>query len=537
MIKGFRQIAVLSAASRGLGMVRDMAYACFWGRTGLTDLWLIAFTVPNLALRVLGEGALSSSFIPVYLEELRSDPKRAHRLASTVTSVLWVILSGCVLAGELAIGIALVFWARSESARMLLCLTAVMLPYMVLVSATAVLGGILNAHRHFAAPAAAPAVLNLVIIGTLAVTGWRMHLPPERQVFLVAAGVLVAGVLECALQWPPLRARGVRIRPAWAVDLDSFRRVFILMIPMVLGLTVTQVNTLVNSVMAWAFSGSAARGEFFSLWGHLVPYPLREGAVSSLYYAQRLYQFPLGVLGISLATAIYPVLSADAGRGDRSAVCRTVARGVQSAVFVSVPATAGILLMRRALVSALFEQGRFTSEDTPLVAFVLLFYTLGLCGYFTQQVLIRAFYSMQDPSAPLRSAVVAVAANVAASLTLIWFMGAAGLAAATALCAYVQVVLLGRALRERLGAAVWEGVASTLARTLLATLVMAVFGLAVLFLMRRLPEDRVFNVLRVVAVVPCGAAVFLAAARVLRIEALSLVLGSLGRRPGVRGSG
>lgn len=537
MIHGFRQIAVLSATSRGLGMVRDMAYATFWGRTGLTDLWLIAFMVPNLALRVFGEGALSSSFIPVYLEELRSDPKRAHRLANTVTSVLWVIVSGCVLVGELAIGITTVLWARSESTRMLLGLTAVMLPYMVLVCTTAVLGSILNAHRHFAAPAAAPAVLNLVLIGTLAVTGGLMHVTPERQVFLVAVGVLVAGVLECAVQVPPLRAHGVTIRPAWAVDLGSFRRVFILMIPMVLGLTVTQVNTLVNNVMAWAFSGSVAGGEFFSLWGHQVRYPLREGAVSALYYAQRLYQFPLGVLGVSLATAIYPVLSSDAGRGDRTAICRTVARGVRSAVFVSVPATAGFLLVGRALVSTLFEQGRFTPEDTPAVALPLVFYALGLCGFFMQQVLIRAFHSMQDPAAPLRSAAAAVAANIVVSLSLIWFMGTAGLAAGTALCAYVQVFLLARALRKRLGASVWEGVTSTLVRTLLATLAMAVAGLAVLFLMRTLPGDRASNALRVFAVVSCAAATYLAAARALRIEALSMILGPRGPRPGDRGPG
>jgi putative peptidoglycan lipid II flippase len=328
------------------------------------------------------------------------------------------------------------------------------------------------------------------------------------------------------MQWPALRAHGVVIRPAWAIDLGSFRRVFILMVPMVLGLTVTQVNTLANNVMAWVFSGSADKGEFFTLWGQQIRYPLREGAVSGLYYSQRLYQFPLGVLGISLATAIYPVLSSDASRGDLSALCRTVARGIQSSVFVAVPATVGFFLIGRAIVSTLFEQGRFTAEDTPVVAFTLVFYAAGLCGYFMQQVLTRAFYSMQDSVTPLRSALAAVVANLALSLTLIWFLGVAGLAAATALCAYLQVVMLARALHRRLGASAWEGVTATLVRTVVATLVMGLVGLAVLCLMRGLPEDRASNALRVVAVVPVAGGAYLAAARLLRIEALSLVLGS-----------
>ena len=297
MVKGFRQIAVLTTASRVLGMVRDMAYACFWGRTGLADLWVIAFMIPNLARRIFGEGALSSSFIPVYLEERHCDPERAARLADTVTTVLVAILSGVVLAGELGIWLYYAVWARPADTRLMLVLTAIMLPYMVLVCATAVLGGILNAHRHFAAPAVAPILLNVMIIGALAATAWGMGWSPEHQVFGVAVAVVVAGVLQLAVQWRPLRSCGVRLRPAWGIQSEPFRRVFFLMVPMVLGLTATQLNTLANNVMAWILSSSAAKGEFFTLLGREIRYPLAEGAVSGLYYSQRLYQFPLGGLG------------------------------------------------------------------------------------------------------------------------------------------------------------------------------------------------------------------------------------------------
>jgi putative peptidoglycan lipid II flippase len=255
-----------------------------------------------------------------------------------------------------------------------------------------------------------------------------------------------------------------------------------------------------------------------------VDYPLTPGSVSGLYYAQRLYQFPLGVVGISLATAIYPVLSSDAARGDMRALTQTMARGLQSSVFVAIPATAGFCLIGTALISALFQHGQFGQGDTRAVFFILIFYALGLCGYFMQQILTRVFYSMQDSRTPLRSALVAVGANAVLGLILVWPLGAAGLAAATALCAYLQVILLAKAVCLRLGSSVWEGLAWTFLRTLAATAVMVAASLAVLGLMKGLPADRKSNALRVLAVVPVAGCVYLAAAKVLRIEALSLIL-------------
>jgi putative peptidoglycan lipid II flippase len=530
MVKGFRQIAFFSTLSRILGLVRDIAYAHVWGRTGLTDRWIMAFMIPNLALRIFGEGALSTSFIPVYLEERHKNPDQATQLASTVTSVLVAILSGVVLAGELGIGIYLALGTTTPDTRMMLVLTAIMLPYMIMLGTTAVLGGILNAHRHFAAPAVAPILLNIVIIGTLAITSWGLGWTPEHQLLAVAVGVVVSGVLQWAVHWLPLQTCGVHLHSAWEIRSEPFRRIFLLMGPMVLGLTVTQINTLANNVMAWILSGSDTKGEFFTLWGYTLHYPLQEGAVAGLYYAQRLYQFPLGVLGISLATALYPVLSSDANRGgDLKALRQTVAQGIQSTLFVAVPATVGFVLISREMVSMLFEQGRFTRADTPVVALTLVFYALGLCGYFMQQILTRAFYAMQDSKMPLYSALAAVLANVILSLVLIGYLGISGLALATAVCAYLQVALLAKALHERLGGSLWEGVVPAFLKTLIATAMMAMAGLVVLTLMKGLSEDRWSNAMRVLAVVPGAGLTYLGVARLLRIEALSLIFGP--RRP------
>jgi len=400
-----------------------------------------------------------------------------------------------------------------------------MLPYTILICVVAILAGILNAHRHFAMPAAAPIVLNIFIIGSLCIGGWGFGIQPRSLVFVIAAAVLVAGLAQLFMQLRPLRSRGVYIRPAWQIRSEAFKKIIVLMGPMILGLTVTQINTLADDFIALWFSGSPEKGEIFSLLGREIRYPMWEGAVSQLFYSQRLYQFPLGVLGISLATAIFPVMSAEAGRKDFDALVNTISRGIRGAVFVALPATAGLLLVRNLVISVIFERGQFTSSDTTLTAGVLLFYSLGLCGFFMQQVVTRAFYSMQDSKMPARSALAAVCVNIVLNLTLIWFMGTAGLALSTALCSYLQVAILVLALRRRFGSSILDDMLATLIKTLTATILMWMAGQCFLYLCRELPDGTGFDVLRLAVVVPTAAAVYTLAAKLLHIEMLSLFAG------------
>jgi putative peptidoglycan lipid II flippase len=388
-----------------------------------------------------------------------------------------------------------------------LLLCAIMLPYMIMICTVAILAGILNVHRRFATPAAAPIVLNLFIIGSILLTGRFLRIEPERQVFFVAVAVLISGLAQIAIQIPSLRASGVSIRPAWNIRSQAFRRVILLM---------GQINTLVDDVIALCFMTEQG-------------YPLSYGAPSYLYYAQRLYQLPLGVLGISLATAIFPVMSADAARKDFDALTRTIARGIRAAIFVAIPATAGILLVTRPLVSAVFEHGSFESDDTSVVAWTLPFYALGLTGYFLQQLATRAFYSLQDSKTPALSAVGAVLVNVVLNLTLIWFLGTGGLAAATAICSYLQVTVLVTVLRRRLGHSILDGLWVALKKTLAATAVMWLAGAAILLLMKGLAPGRASDVLRLVVVVPTAAAVYALTAKLLRIEMLSLLTSGMSR--------
>ena len=527
MIKGFRQIASLTAISRVFGFFRDIVYSHFFGASALLDAWTIAFKIPNLARRLFGEGAASASLIPIYSEELHKNPEQAKHLVNTVVTVLFVILAAMVLIGQGIIWGYYKFFTSTGDTKLVLSLSSIMLPYMLLVCMVAILAGILHVHRHFATPAAAPIVLNICIISSILLTGWAFKIKAEQQVFFVAFAVLVAGVIQVAILLRPLRSAGVSIRPSWHIHSDAFKKIIILMGPMIIGLTVTQINTLADDLIAWWFSSSAEKGASFILMGRAILYPLQRGSVSHLYYAQRLYQLPLGVFGISLATAIFPVMSSFAARKDFTGLAKTVSQGLRSAIFIAIPATIGLVVIARPLISVAFEHGKFgqARDDTGIVAWTLLFYALGLCGYFAQQVLTRAFYSMQDSKTPMRSALIAVIANIFLNLTLIWFLGTGGLALSTALCSYVQVVILvvflRRALRKRdSNTAMLDGFGRTLLKTIAATLFMA----GVIIIAQWLSESW-SHIFKLLLIVPSAAVAYWLAAKFLRIEMLSLLFG------------
>jgi putative peptidoglycan lipid II flippase len=521
MIKGFRQIALLTMLSRVLGMLRDMTFAYFLGAGVLMDGWTVGFKIPNLARRLFGEGAASSSLIPVYSVELEKDKNKADRLALTVVTAVFLVLVVAVLLGETIIWIYYKYFSVYQGTKLKLVLSGIMLPYAILICVTALLAGILNAHRHFAAPAAAPVLLNILIIMSLCFSRWFLGMPPRSQVLTLTVAVIFAGFIQLLIQVPPLRARGISLRPAWDIHSEAFRKVFFLMGPMVIGLTATQINTLADDLIALWLSGSDEKGQFFTWFSRQIKYPVWEGAVSHLFYAQRLYQFPLGVLGISLATAIFPVMSSDAAKNDFAALSKTVSRGLRSAIFVALPATVGLLVVGKSLVSVLFERGRFTAGDTNLTTWTLSFYVLGLVGYFAQQVATRAFYSMQDSKIPARSAVIAVFTNIVLNLTLIWLLGTGGLAASTALCSYLQVVILVTVLRKRLGSGVLEGLAWAIGKTIIATICMYAVILIVLVFSKDLAD-----IFKLLLTVPLAVVVYILAAKFLRIEMLSLLIGS-----------
>ena len=550
MVKGFRQIAVLTAISRILGFGRDTAYGIVFGPGTLLDAWNIAFKIPNLGRRLFGEGAASASFIPVYSQQLHTAPDTAARLANTVITALAVVLTGIVLLGEVVIWFLHRFFISSSESQLALKLTSVTLPYMILICLVAVIAGLLNVHKHFAAPALAPIIMNICIIAGALTAAWlfpvktaedanktisaitySMDEPAVKQLFTLAVAIIIAGLLEFAVQLPALHKSGLSLGLAWDIYSQPFRKIISLMTPMVIGLAVTQINTLADDLIAWFFSGSPEKGKFFTLFGNQIQYPLWRGSVSCLNFAQHLYQLPLGIFGISLATALFPVMSGYAAKKDYRSLCRMVSQGMRGSVFIALPCTIGLILIAKPFISVWLRHGNFQARHIPDVTWPLAFYSLGICGYFMQHIVVRAFYSLQDSKAPLRTGLLAVAINATLNLVLIWFLGTGGLALSTALCSYIQVMILTFILHKRLGNSLMEEFAGTLIKTTLACGAMTTTAVLILYLFRDLPEGMRFDILRIAAVVPTAVAVYLLAAKLLRIEMLSLLTGSKKARP------
>ncbi len=296
--------------SRVLGLVRDMATAALFGLAagGVMDALVVAFRIPNLFRGLFGEGALTASYMPVFAQSLERDRRNAWRLF--VATSLWLagVLAAAVVVGEVVMG--LWAWIVRNNPRVLLLagLSAAMLPYLVLVCLAAITSATLQALGRFAAAAFAPAVLNVCwIIGVVAIAP-RLSADPTAQAYILAACVLIGGVLQWMVLWPALRRAGFQFDHDFDATRDELRQIRRGMIPTALSMAVVQFNTLMDSLVAWGLSAPAGTGATIS-WLGGAAYPMKSGAAAALYFGERLYQFPLGLLGIAAATVVFPLLS------------------------------------------------------------------------------------------------------------------------------------------------------------------------------------------------------------------------------------
>ena len=494
--RGFlRHAAVVSAltfASRLLGLVRDRVMGGVFGTSPWHAAFIVGFIVPNLFRRLFGEGALTAAFVPHYARLVETDPALARRFAARCVAGLTVALAALTLMGEAGLWIALQTDAAvgSDKASAALRMTAIMLPYMPLVCGVAFLGAILQVHRRFGPAAAAPVVLNVLMIGAAIGAGLLSH--PTRDphgVTLVAAAVLIAGVVQLA--WlaravrttAPLDPRGATLRdPAASVPVRAMLRT---MAPMVIGLGVFQINTLLDQLIAYTLAAPADAGPsarlYFPIWTGWAPtaYPIQTAAVVPLNFAQRLYQFPLGVFGIALATAIFPALArAAAAFPTKTAApadsdfADTLRRGLRLSLLIGLPSAAGLVVLATPICRVVFETGAFTTHDAARTAAVLTGYAAGLWAYTLIHVLTRAFYALDDAKTPLRISLGLVGFNLTLNLTLVWPLGVAGLAWSTAVSGSLQAVLLTALLHRRVAHPVDRAVLTSWARTTLLVAVM-----------------------------------------------------------------
>jgi putative peptidoglycan lipid II flippase len=514
-------ISAATMASRLLGLVRDQLFAALVGANVFSDAYIAAFRIPNLLRDLFAEGALSAAFVPTFADYHRNrGAAEAYRLANLVIGFILVVVGALTLLGALLAPQVVALVAPGFSGQqweLTVLLTRIMMPFLLLVSLSAAVMGMLNAQSRFTAPALAPALFN---VGSIAVgVGlWAAGAGPVRAVEGWSIGTLFGGLLQLLAQWPSLHATGFRLRPrlAGARREPGVRRIGRLMAAAVIGLSATQVNIVVNTIFA----------------SH------QRGAVSWLNFAFRLMQFPLGVFGVAIATVAGAGVAQRAAARDMPAVKDTMGAALRMVAFLNVPSAVGLMVLAEPIIALIYQHGRFGSADTAATARALLFYAIGLYAYSGVKVFAPAFYALDEARVPVLGSFLGMASNVALNVTLYPVLGYSGVALGTSLAATVNFAVLALAWRWRHGGLGGSGVVPQLLRVLAASAALAVaaWGAHVL-LARALPWHGILRQLAL-AILPLGAAgtVYLAAARLLGVRELSEFTRAIRLRAGVRSS-
>jgi putative peptidoglycan lipid II flippase len=426
---------VATMASRLLGLARDQVLASLFGATAQMDAYYVAFRIPNLLRDLFAEGAMSAAFVPTFTRHLTTAGKTsAWRLTNLVITALAIITGTLVLLGIVFAEPLVRLMTDSDYTNNVAKLTLtvelarVMLPTLTLIALAAALMGVLNSLHHFFIPALSPAMFNVVtIVFAFAVVPFMTRFGIE-PIVAIAVSTTLGGVAQLALQWPTLRSEGFRYRPIVDWKDEGLRRVLVLMGPGTIGLAATQVNLLVNTALATR----------------------QEGAVSWLQYAFRLMYFPIGLFGVSIATATLPAVSRHTTRNDSPAVRDTIADGLSLMLMLNVPATIGLMVLAQPIVRLLFEHGRFTPADTVATAAALQFYAIGLVGYSVVRIASPTFYALGRNRTPVTVSVITVLVNAALNITLMNVMGYRGLALGTSMAALFNAITLVVLLRSHL---------------------------------------------------------------------------------------
>ncbi len=431
MLKSSGGLAAATMMSRIMGMVREIVYANFMGITMVAGAFQLAFQIPNLFRRLLGEGALTASFIPIFKEKERtSSREEMWRAANAVISGLFLVAGIIIVVAVLGITIALAGWQFPEKTELMLRLLRIMFPYMFLVCLTAVFMGILNARGHFFVPASGAIVLNLVLIASVYLLAPLMGRTLEEQIFALAFGVIIAGIAQAIFQLPWLRGEGFRYSWVSPWKEPTVRRVVRQMIPGTIGIAAFQINVLTTQSIAF--------------W-------VDPGIVASFNVAVRLMELPQGVFGISLATYLLPTLSGLAAEKKHDEFRSTLNQGIDHLVFVNLLATILLCFLATPIIRLLFEHGKFGPEATDKVTSALVFLAPGLLAFSLVNIVARAFYALGDTKTPMQISIFCLGVNLIFALVFVWNLRQAGLALANTLSATFNVSLLFYALRRKLG--------------------------------------------------------------------------------------
>ncbi|MCA1780015.1 MAG: murein biosynthesis integral membrane protein MurJ [Xanthomonadaceae bacterium] len=404
LLRSIASFSSMTLVSRVLGLIRDVVLARWFGASAATDAFFVAFKIPNFLRRLFAEGSFSLAFVPVLSEYREKGDAQAVKslLDATAGSLLAVLLLmtglGMLAAPAIITLFAPGFADQPEQLRLASDMLRVTFPYLLFIALTALSGGILNTWGRFALPALTPALLNVSLI--LAAVVFSGHF--EQPVKALAWGVLVAGIVQLAVQLPVLARHGVLPIPRIDFSHPGVRRIMKLMLPTLFGSSVAQINLLLDVLIA-------------SL--------LIEASISWLYYGDRLMEFPLGMFGVALSVVILPTLSSLHARADVSQFRNTMNWAIFLGLAIGLPAAAGLALLAEPIVTTLFQYGEFAESDVEMTALALVAYCLGLPAFIGVKILAPAFFSRQDTKTPVRIAIIALAANMVLNVVFVAAIG------------------------------------------------------------------------------------------------------------------
>lgn len=451
----------MTLLSRVFGLLRDITLATFFGASGGTDAFLVAFKIPNFMRRLFGEGAFSLAFVPVFTEykEKRSKAELKDlidHVAGTLGSFLLILsIAGMVFAPALVYLFAPGFSSNAGQLQLTTDLLRITFPYIFFIALVAFAGGILNSHHQFAIPAFTPVLLNICLIASV------FFLAPyfDEPLMALAWGVAMAGVIQLLLQFPSLIKLGLMPAPKLKRGHKGVKKILRLMIPAIFGSSVAQINLLLDTIIA-SF--------------------LITGSVTWLYYSDRLLEFPLGILGIAIATVILPALSRQHARASTEQFNQTLNWALRLVVLISIPASVGLFLLAGPILTSLFEYGKFSAHDTYFSSLSLMAYMLGLPALLVIKILAPGFYARQDTRTPVRAGIIAMVCNMLLNIAFVVPMVMTdyqaphvGLALATSCSAYINATLLYFGLRKNAIYTPLAGWPAWIFRTVTATLAMA----------------------------------------------------------------
>ena len=460
LIKSTSIVGSMTLVSRISGLVRDMVFANLLGDRAAADVFFVAFRIPNFFRRITAEGAFSAAFVPVCTDfREHREPQDADRFLQLVTGrfgllLLLISILGVIFAPAMVSMLAWGFAAEPEKFALTVEATRITFPYLFFISLVAMSAGMLNTCGRFAAPAATPVLLNLCLIFAAIVLTPMFSQAP----IALSVGVLLAGLVQLLFQLPFLRQEGLSILPRvrkkegdQLAD-DGVRQVFKLMVPAIFGGSVSQLNVLINTLLA-SFMAT--------------------GSISWLYYSDRLMEFPVGVFGIALSTVILPDLSKKHAAQSHRAFARTLDWGARWVCLICIPATVALVVLAVPLIATIFFHGDFTENGVYMSANSLIAYSVGLLPIVMVKVLAPGFFARKDTRTPVRIGVIAVIVNIIVSLLLFYPMQHVGLALATSIAAVVNAGLLYSGLKREQVMTLQPGWLGLLAKILCASMVMA----------------------------------------------------------------